>query len=503
MATDIPFMIQKQDASVTIKDGFVTNVDNAFTLLTGYTENMIVNRPFADVLGIDLKATINEKDLTDPDRCTECFIFTRLLEPREVRIRTTPTRNHGEYVTHFTKTLSEGLLVLDSDGRCIIGNKAANEHLTVCENIQESYRPSYYYDFEGNEISYEDLPFVRVLKGERVNDQHIALNTADGMRYLGISGVPVTDGMDGSVMGILCLRDVTDNIRHEKAMKETYEKLLKDEKAEKEALEKEIETKNEFISFITHEFKTPLAVINSAVQAIEYLCKDELSDKLKDFLKKIKQNSFRQLRLVNNLLDITRLNAGRYKVVKRNMDIVFLAREITESVRLYAQQKNIRLEFSSTIAKRIIGIDEEKFERVMLNLLSNAIKFTPCEKKVRVLISQRTTSSGKYVSVEVKDEGVGIPKEKHQLIFELFGQVENSLTRQTEGTGIGLSLVKKMVTILGGSISLESDAGKGSVFEVLLPDSLVEEDSAYKNFGKFTDSRLIQATAIEFSDIYQ
>lgn len=655
MITGIPFLVQMQDAQVTIKDGIVTKADKSFSSLTGYPVDMIINRPFADVFHIDLKATIEEKDLNDPAGWIDCFIFTSFLEPREVRIRTSQTRNHGEKIIHFKKTISklyssynyakdilanagialacyavepgirllaannaylelydiaeavnvlgksidciipnwreskagviwdnllqngkfeypdgyeyclsdrgiryfksrlfpifekrkikyiieatnditqnmldrklvedqaaiirkqkqqmeaiiqhisEGLLILDSDGRYIIGNNAANERLMMRENIQESYRPSFYYDFDGNEIAYDDLPFTRVLKGERVIDQHIALNTSNGTVYLGVSGTPVTDGMDGSVMGVLSLRDVTDGFNREQAQKETYEKLLKAERTDKEALSKEIEMKNEFISYITHEFKTPLAVINSAVQAIEYLCKDELSNQFKSFLSKIKQSSFRQLRLVNNLLDITRLNAGHNKAIKRNMDIVLLAREITESVRLYAEQKNIELVFCSEMVSKIIGIDEEKFERVMLNLLSNAIKFTPGGKKVMVVISDKTESSEKYVSVKVRDEGVGIPKEKHQVVFELFGQVENSLTRQSEGTGIGLSLVKKMVAVLGGTISLESEVGKGSAFEVLLPDMPAEEDPAHNNYEKFTDSRLIQATAIEFSDIY-
>jgi two-component system sensor histidine kinase/response regulator len=106
------------------------------------------------------------------------------------------------------------------------------------------------------------------------------------------------------------------------------------------------------------------------------------------------------------------------------------------------------------------------------------------------------------VCLEVKDEGVGIPKDKQDLVFERFGQVDSSLTRQAEGTGIGLSIIKLFVETLGGSIYVKSKIGKGSTFTVLLPATRVLENKMKKNLQELTDNRLIQATAIEFSDVY-
>lgn len=155
----------------------------------------------------------------------------------------------------------------------------------------------------------------------------------------------------------------------------------------------------------------------------------------------IRLNSFRQLRLVNNILDITRANAGRIKVNKSNIDIIFMTKAIVDSVYTYASQKSIDIIFSSSVKQKIVGIDDEKYERILLNLLSNAIKFTPEGKSISVKILSRRDG----ICIEVKDKGIGIPQEKADIIFERFGQVDSSLSRQAEGTGIGYLWLRNLL----------------------------------------------------------
>lgn len=276
-----------------------------------------------------------------------------------------------------------------------------------------------------------------------------------------------------------------------------YRKHVKEFLINKE-LKNALKMKDEFLSLMSHELKTPLTVINSAIQAIDFLCKDEMSDRLKGYMGNIRQNSNRQLRLVNNILDITRTNAGRIKIKKENVDIVFLSKAIVESVNLYSKGKGINLSFSASFDKKIIGIDEEKYERILLNLLSNAIKFTPCGKSIKVNLSCK----GDNILLEVHDQGVGIPADKMDLIFERFGQVDSSLSRQAEGTGIGLSLVKLFVEALNGSISVESELGKGSTFSILLPAAKVVKEDINIGLMDCTDTRIVQSVNIELSDIY-
>ncbi len=270
---------------------------------------------------------------------------------------------------------------------------------------------------------------------------------------------------------------------------------------QREAAERLYRMKDELVYTITHEFKTPLTVINSAIQAMELLCWNDMPAKAKDYVKKIKQNSYRQLRLVNNLLDVNKISVGKMKINLCNLDIVHITMLITDSVQVYAQQKGIRLLFSSAVESRIMGIDEEKYERVLLNLLSNAIKFTSGGKAVYVRVSLRRRQKKLMACIEIEDEGIGIPEDKFNLIFERFGQVDSSLTRNAEGTGLGLALVKQLVEALDGEITVKSKMGEGSVFAVLLPAIKVPASILKNNALPFMKNQLEQVAAMELSDI--
>lgn len=277
---------------------------------------------------------------------------------------------------------------------------------------------------------------------------------------------------------------------------------VSDEVEKTKQIENILKLKDDFLYFITHEFKTPLTVINVAVQTLEQCYSMQIPDKARALIGKVKQNSYRQLRLVNNLLEIARINSGNIKLKQRNADIVFLTRAITESVVIYAQQKGIELVFTTKLQQRVIGLDDEKYERVLLNLLSNAIKFTPPGRKIAVELSSKLHKHKRMVCIKVKDQGIGIPKEKQEFIFELFGQVDGILASQAEGSGIGLYLVKLMVDSFGGSIDLESERGKGSVFTLMIPSKKTKENTKEQKFKLGSDNRLVQSIAIEFSDIY-
>lgn len=385
--------------------------------------------------------------------------------------------------------VSEIIFVLDATGRIYYVNKVARRYFDDIspENMDKVLSRAVYTDYDGNILAEDDLPDKKVIKtGKAVRTDLIV--KVDGFEfYLDIAAVPIPDDNGHIVFIMLSANDVTEHIKNEILMRN-----------KNEMLEKSLQLKDEFLSLISHEFKTPLTVINAAIQALELLCRDELSEKARGFIRKIRQNSYRQLRLVNNLLDITRINAGHNKINKRNTDVIFLTRAITESVSLYARQKGLTLNFAADTDNKIISLDEEKYERILLNLLSNAIKFSPGGKTITVTVRQ----SDSQVLIEVTDEGIGIPKDKLDLIFERFGQVDSSLSRQAEGTGIGLSLVKFFVEALNGIISVKSTVGAGSTFTVSLPDRQVTEEDAEASQSEFMDSRIIQAIVIEFSDIY-
>jgi len=165
-----------------------------------------------------------------------------------------------------------------------------------------------------------------------------------------------------------------------------------------------------------------------------------------------------------------------------------------DPVRIFAMQKDIALSFRADMEKIIILIDEQKYERILLNLLSNAINFTPSGKSIEIKLS----ADNERLKLEVIDTGIGIPLEKQDLIFERFGQVDSSLSRQAEGTGIGLYLVKSFVEILGGNIALVSEEGRGSSFTIRLP---LKTDALHIDGEDPAGDRVEHATSLEFSDI--
>jgi signal transduction histidine kinase len=212
----------------------------------------------------------------------------------------------------------------------------------------------------------------------------------------------------------------------------------------------------------------------------------------------IKQNCLRLLRLINNLIDITKIDAGFIQFELQSLNIVNLIETITLSVSEYAKTKDIKLIFDTEIQKKIICCDPDKIERIMLNLLSNAIKFTDRNGDIFVKLYEKD----KNIIISVKDSGIGIPKDKQEIIFERFRQVEQSLTKNYGGSGIGLSLVKAFIEMHEGKIYVESV--EGSEFIIELPVKELSKDE-----GEQTDFQTIKSVNsnveiinIEFSDIH-
>lgn len=402
--------------------------------------------------------------------------------------------------------MSDGLAVIDKYGNYIKKNKVLNEILwkdidlyPLDELGASMVRGKKYYDDNDKELKLEDFPPYKVLKGETVKEQRVVIKSDIGKTHLDFNAVPIFDENGNFQYGIVLSHDVTHIIQHNDRIKHQQQLIIEAEQEKLEAAEKTLVMKDEFISLISHEFKTPLNVIYSAIQLIEYVYINDIPDKVKGLMKNIKQNTFRQLRLVNNLLDITRLNSGQFKLNIKNIDIVSLTRQISQSVTLYSDQKYIKLLFKSTLNCKNIATDDEKVERIILNLLSNAIKFT--DKGGTITVSLCENEDDNIILLEVSDTGMGIPKDKQELIFERFGQVDSNLSRHAEGTGIGLSLVKKLVGILNGKIELESEPGNGSTFRITLPINQCIDKEENETFFN-GDSRLVNALHVEFSDIY-
>ena len=183
-----------------------------------------------------------------------------------------------------------------------------------------------------------------------------------------------------------------------------------------------------------------------------------------------------------------------------NYDIVKIIEDITLSTVDYIESKNLNLIFDTEIEEKTIGVDRENMERIMLNLLSNAIK---CSKE-NGTIWVNIYDNGDFIDISVKDNGIGIPEDMQEKIFERFVQSTPLFTRPHEGSGIGLSLVKSLVDAHGGKISVKSKVGEGSEFTISMPNRLSKKDNPhinYKFIGTNKNSN-VEKIKIEFSDIY-
>ena len=257
----------------------------------------------------------------------------------------------------------------------------------------------------------------------------------------------------------------------------------------------------EFFANISHELRTPLNLIFGSLQLIKSVEKEVLEKRnsLNKYIDIIDQNSKRLLKLVDNLIESTRMKCGYYEYNPKNYDIVSFVENISMSVADFAKQNNIDLIFDTDVEEKIMAFDLEKLERIMLNLLSNSIKYNKAQGQIEVLLNDCNDT---FV-IRVKDTGVGIPSDKLMYIFERFRQVENRFNKSTEGSGIGLSLVKDLIEIQGGTIEVKSELGVGSEFIIKLPVKILSDDSNIDKVYFNNDYHdLVKRMNIEFSDIY-
>lgn len=271
-------------------------------------------------------------------------------------------------------------------------------------------------------------------------------------------------------------------------------------------LKQEIESenlKNQFFANLSHEFRTPLNIILGAVQLLDMnINKGKIHTEgevdIDSYAKLIKQNSYRLLRMVNNLIDMSKIDAGYYKLELNSYDIVNVVEEISLSVAEYAKEKNINLIFDTDCEELVITCDPDKIERILLNLLSNSIKNTDSGGTIYVNINTEINR----VNISVEDNGHGIPDNKLPKIFNRFEQVDDLLSRNYEGSGIGLSLVKSLVNMHGGDISVKSKVGIGTIFDFSIPNDLVNSCEIRERNNKLASNK-IEKCDIEFSDIYK
>ena len=248
-----------------------------------------------------------------------------------------------------------------------------------------------------------------------------------------------------------------ENLRLEKVIQDRTLEI----KTQADKITELYEVKSQFLANISHELRTPLTLI---LGPVESLLQTRKGEERRELLW-IKRNGQRLLKLINQLLDQSKVEAGELKLNVSYENIIPFARGVLMSFESLAKQENVALDFHTHKEDLYLYFEMEKVEQVLINLLSNAIKFTPPGGKVNFEIN----AGDRYASIKVRDTGIGIDPQHLPHIFERFFQIEDPTTKKYQGTGIGLSLSKDLVELHTGTLTVESEPGKGSAFEILLP----------------------------------
>lgn len=274
--------------------------------------------------------------------------------------------------------------------------------------------------------------------------------------------------------------------------------ILTDVTEKKKIEEEKNQLKLDFFANLSHELRTPINLISSTIQLIKLnLTKISPQDanKFYKYMDIMEMNSLRLVRLINNLLDSTRVEAGYISFNPINSDIVAFIEDICESIVEFTEFNSMHLIFDTNVEEEVVLFDQDIIERTMLNLLSNAVKFNKKNGNIYVNLYIK----GDKIKISVKDEGIGIPKDKASCIFERFEQVESRNRMEKQGSGIGLYLVKSLVSLHGGTIKVNSEVNQGSEFIVVIPRKLLNNGKELI-VQKKEEVRYSRAN-IEFSDI--
>lgn len=244
------------------------------------------------------------------------------------------------------------------------------------------------------------------------------------------------------------------------------------------------EMKTKFFTNISHEFRTPLTLILDPVEKL--LHGDQTDEKLTNYYKLIQRNAQRLLQLINQFLDLKKVEAGNSKLTTTQHDFVLYVSNLVNAFELHAEKHNIRLAFHTAVETQMACFDVDKMDKIIFNLLSNAFKYTPDGGNITVSLDFDNDQSN--IILKVIDSGIGIPQKLHQKIFESFYQVNESDHKSS--SGIGLALVKELVTLHKGTISVKNNSVSGSCFTLILPIVSVNNELADELNQRIVDSNL-------------
>jgi PAS domain S-box-containing protein len=370
--------------------------------------------------------------------------------------------------------LAEGVIVTDTAGRITLVNAAAAaiHGVSRLDVEPDEYSASYHlFTEEGGPYPPLDLPLTRAVRGETVRNARWRIRRPDGDEVTAVGNAqPLKDG-DGSQIGaVLTVRDDTARNAAEGALRTLNATLAqrvaertREAEAARELAEAGSRAKSEFLASMSHEIRTPL---NGIIGYADLLLDESgLGGRIRQYGERIRSAGAALLTVVNDILDVSKIEAGQVEIASRPFAPAVLIDNTLSIVRGLAEAKGlvIGVTLDPGIPSCIAG-DEDRLRQVLLNLLNNAIKFTPTGRVDLSATVVATEGETVRIAFHVTDTGIGIPVDKQDRLFRRFSQVDGSYTRAHDGAGLGLSICKSLVELMGGTVAVESAEGQGSTF---------------------------------------
>lgn len=357
------------------------------------------------------------------------------------------------------RQIPAGVIIAEApSGRIMLGNEqmeAIWRHGVLRSERVDEYGAWKGFHPDGRPYESHEWPLARsVLSGEVVRDEEIEIDRGEGAHgTILVSSAPVRDRDGNVVAAVATAVDITE-----------HKELLERERLARRAAEQANRIKDEFLATVSHELRTPLNAIFGWLTMLEH---GDLDDHTAEYaLQTIKRNVKAQAQIIEDLLDISRIMSGKLRIEMRSVDLAAVVKEAVDSVRPAADSKRIRIR--TILDARVDATlgDPDRLRQVVWNLLSNAVKFTPEGGKVEVELS----SPNAHFELTVRDTGQGIEPDFLPYVFERFRQADGSISRLHGGLGVGLSIVRELVAMHGGTVEAASDGpGSGSTFTVRLP----------------------------------
>lgn len=363
-----------------------------------------------------------------------------------------------------TDSMTDGMIVLDTAERIVDLNPAAQEIIgkSASEVIGQPIA-------EAITLLQAQPELVDQYRALETMRNELAVAREGGERRFDVRVSRLRDTRKRVIGHVVILRDITDRKRAEQqiqAQNEALKKANEELALARRQAEHATQLKSQFLATMSHELRTPLNAIIGYTEIQLAGMTGELTQEQTDYQERILANAEHLLGLINDVLDLSKIEAGRMELVQKPFALREWLHEIELQNRVLAENKGLQfdVDVDPQLAGFIVG-DAARLKQIVINLLSNAIKFTEMGG-VRIAVSQNDRDTWKIV---VSDTGIGIPAHAQETVFDEFRQVDSSSRREYGGTGLGLAIVRKLVLMMGGNIRLKSDVGKGTTFTVLLP----------------------------------